>query len=68
VQAQTYVIDNAGVIQLFGVRNYRMAQDIANVIGGISAGTLLGLPHNERILLVESKLPRCRQVRHYEDR
>jgi type IV secretion system protein VirD4 len=66
-QANT-LLDNAGVIQIFGIRNYRMAQDLANVVGGISADALLGLPHNEQILLVESKLQRCRQVRHYEDR
>lgn len=66
-QANT-LIDNAGVIQIFGIRNYRMAQDLANVVGGISADALLALPRNEQILLVESKLKRCRQVRHYEDR
>jgi type IV secretion system protein VirD4 len=66
-QANT-LIDNAGVIQIFGIRNYRMAQDLANVVGGISADELLGLPPNEQILLIESKLLRGRQVRHYEDR
>jgi len=66
-QANT-LLDNAGVIQIFGIRNYRMAQDLANVVGGISADALLALPANEQILLVESKLQRCRQVRHYEDR
>jgi type IV secretion system protein VirD4 len=66
-QANT-LIDNAGVIQIFGIRNYRMAQDLANVIGGISADALLALPRDEQILLIESKLRRCRQVRHYEDR
>jgi type IV secretion system protein VirD4 len=66
-QANT-LLDNAGVVQIFGIRNYRMAQDLANVIGGISADALLGLPRNEQILLVESRLQRCRQVRHYEDR
>ena len=66
-QANT-LLDNAGVIQIFGIRNYRMAQDLANVVGGISADELLGLPPNEQILLIESKLLRCRQVRHYDDR
>jgi len=66
-QANT-LLDNAGVIQIFGIRNYRMAQDLANVVGGISADALLGLPKSEQILLIESKLQRCRQVRHYEDR
>jgi hypothetical protein len=44
-----------------------MAQDLANVIGGISADELLKLPKSEQ-LLVEGKLQRCRQVRHYEGR
>ena len=66
-QANT-LLDNAGVVQIFGIRNYRMAQDLANVVGGISADALLKLPKSEQILLVESKLQRCRQLRHYEDR
>jgi type IV secretion system protein VirD4 len=66
-QANT-LLDNAGVVQIFGIRNYRMAQDLANVVGGISADALLKLPKGEQILLVESTLKRCRQVRHYEDR
>jgi type IV secretory pathway TraG/TraD family ATPase VirD4 len=45
-----------------------MAQDLANIIGGISADVLLGLPKDEQILLIESKPRRCKQVRHYEDR
>jgi type IV secretion system protein VirD4 len=65
-QANT-LTDNAGVIQIFGVRNYRMAQDLVNVIGGISAEELLRMPGNEQVLLIESKLRRCRQIRHYED-
>jgi type IV secretion system protein VirD4 len=73
VQLQIYgpfantLVDNAGVIQIFGVRNYRMALDLANVIGGISADELLRLPSNEQVLLIEGRLKRCRQVRHYED-
>jgi hypothetical protein len=54
-------------IQIFGVKNYRMAQDLANVIGGISAAELLHMPVNEHVLLIDSKLQRCKQVRHYED-
>jgi type IV secretion system protein VirD4 len=65
-QANT-LTDNAGVIQIFGARNYRMATDLANVIGGISADEILRLPGNEQVLLIESKLRRCRQVRYYED-
>jgi type IV secretion system protein VirD4 len=65
-QANT-IVDNAGVIQAFGARNRRMAQDLANLIGNISADEILGLPPLEQILLVEGKAMRCRQTRHYED-
>ena len=65
-QANT-LVDNAGVIQIFGVPNYRMAQDLANVIGGISADELLRMPRDEQVLLIDSKLQRCKQVRYYED-
>jgi type IV secretion system protein VirD4 len=65
-QANT-LIDNAGVIQIFGAQNYRMAQDFANLIGGISPDELLRLQPREQVLLMESKLIRCRQLRHYED-
>jgi type IV secretion system protein VirD4 len=65
-QANT-LTDNAGVIQIFGVRNFRMAQDLVNIVGGISAEELLRMPADEQVLLIESKLRRCKQVRHYED-
>jgi type IV secretion system protein VirD4 len=65
-QANT-IIDNAGVIQIFGAQNYRMAQDFANLIGGISPDELLRLHPREQVLLMEGKLIRCRQLRHYED-
>jgi type IV secretion system protein VirD4 len=65
-QANT-LIDNAGVIQIFGARNYRMAKDLSEMIGGISADELLRLSPSEQVLLIEGRLVRCRQVRHYED-
>jgi type IV secretion system protein VirD4 len=66
-QANT-LVDNAGVIQIFGARNYRMAKDLADVVGGISADELLRMPQDEQVLLIESRLARCKQVRHYEDK
>lgn len=65
-QANT-LVDNAGVIQAFGARNQRMAQDIANLIGGISADEILNMRQDEQILLIEGKLVRCRQARYYSD-
>jgi type IV secretion system protein VirD4 len=66
-QANT-VVDNAGVVQVFGAKNHRMAQDIANLIGGISPEEILKMPHDQQVLLIDGKLTRCRQVRHYSDK
>jgi type IV secretion system protein VirD4 len=65
-QANT-LVDNAGVIQAFGARNRRMAQDIANLVGNITADDILNMPAGEQILLVEGKTVRCRQARYYDD-
>jgi type IV secretion system protein VirD4 len=66
-QANT-LVDNAGVVQVFGARNHRMAQDIANLIGGVSADEILCMRPDQQILLIEGKTIRCRQVRHYSDK
>jgi len=61
------LVDNAGVIQAFGARNLRMAQDLATIMGGMSAEQILGMKPEEQLLLIEGKLTRCKQVRHYSD-
>jgi type IV secretion system protein VirD4 len=66
-QANT-LVDNAGVVQVFGARNHRMAQDIANLIGGVSPEAILRMPPDEQILLIEGNPVRCKQVRYYSDR
>jgi type IV secretion system protein VirD4 len=66
-QANT-LIDNAGIIQIFGARNLRMAQDLANIIGGVSAEQIMGMGPEEQVLLIEGKLVRCRQARYYSDK
>jgi type IV secretion system protein VirD4 len=66
-QANT-LVDNAGVIQVFGARNRRMAQDFANLVGGVAPEELQNLAPDEQMLLIEGKALRCRQVRYYEDR
>ena len=73
-QLQTYgtqantLVDNAGVIQVFGARNLRMAQDLANIIGGVSAEQIMSLGPEEQFLLIEGKLTRSRQARYYSDK
>ena len=65
-QANT-LVDNAGVIQVFGARNRRMAQDFANLVGGITPDDILNMPPDEQIILIEGSPIRCKQVRHYND-
>jgi type IV secretion system protein VirD4 len=65
-QANT-LVDNAGVIQVFGARNQRMAQDIANIIGGIAPEQIMKMRPDEQLLLIESKLMRAKQSRYYSD-
>jgi type IV secretion system protein VirD4 len=65
-QANT-LVDNAGVIQIFGARNHRMAQELANLLGGISPDEIMKMRQDEQILLIEGKPIRCRQARYYSD-
>ena len=65
-QANT-LVDNAGVIQVFGARNHRMAQDLANILGGLLPEHILAMPHDQQILLMEGKVVRCMQARYYND-
>jgi type IV secretion system protein VirD4 len=66
-QANT-LIDNAGVIQTFGARNGRMAQDFANLVGSVSPDEIMKMPKDEQILLIEGQPLRCRQARYYDDK
>ena len=66
-QART-LIDNAGVIQCFGMRNSRMAGEIAALIGGISAERLVGMGKDEQMLAIDGAGPKVvRQIRYYEE-
>jgi type IV secretion system protein VirD4 len=62
------LIDNAGVIQLFGARNFRAAKDFVDLVGGISAEDIMQLKPDEQILLIEGGYPVCaKTVRYFED-
>lgn len=67
-QANT-IVDNAGVVQVFGARNQRAAGEFAAMLGGVAAETVLNLGPREQLLLIEGGRPmRCQQARYYEDR
>ncbi|MBN8925671.1 MAG: hypothetical protein BGO51_24390 [Rhodospirillales bacterium 69-11] len=62
------LIDNAGVVQVFGVRNYRAAAEAAALLGGLSAEQILAMGREEQLLMIEGGAPqRCRQIRYYSD-
>lgn len=65
-QANT-LVDNAGVVQIFGARNRRMAQELSTIIGNVDPDTILNLPRDEQLLLIEGRLVRCKQTRYYQD-
>jgi type IV secretion system protein VirD4 len=65
-QANT-LVDNAGVLQAFGPRNRRMAQDFVNLFGGISVEDFMNMQDDDQILLVEGKTMRAKQARYYKD-
>jgi type IV secretion system protein VirD4 len=65
-QANT-LVDNAGIIQMFGARNRRMAQDLANIIGGVTPDEIMRMTKDQQMLLIEGKLVKCAQTRYYSD-
>lgn len=66
-QART-LVDNAGVIQLLGVRNGRMAREFVDLVGGISEDALLALGPRQQVLAIEGARPIvCDQLRFYDD-
>ena len=66
-QANT-ILDNAGVIQIFGARNKRMAKDLADIVGNFTAEEILNVKPDEQFLLIEGKALRCKQVRYYNEK
>jgi len=62
------LIDNAGVIQCFGLRNNRMAEEVASLIGGITVTELLAMKSDEQMLAIDGKVPRIvKQIRYYQE-
>lgn len=61
------LVDNAGVLQIFGARNQRMAQDLAGIVGGVTAEEIMRLKPDEQFLLIEGRLTHAKQARYYSD-
>ena len=56
------LIDNAGVSQVFGERNLRMAKDFANIVCRISAEKIMGMRPDEQVLLREGRHIFCTTI------
>jgi type IV secretion system protein VirD4 len=66
-QART-IIDNAGVLQFFGARNRRMAEDFAAFVGGIDPDAMMAMRPGEQMLLVDGALiENTRTLRYYSE-
>jgi type IV secretion system protein VirD4 len=65
-QANT-LVDNAGVVQFFGPRNRRLAQELCALVGGVDADAMMRMAADEQMLLIDGQQMRCRQVRFYQD-
>lgn len=61
------IIDNAGVVQLLGARNQRMAQEFAALTGGISADEIMSMKPDEQVVMVDGGRPkRVRRARYLD--
>lgn len=65
------LVDNAGVVQVLGVNNRRAAQEIADIVGGITADELVEMSNARpprQLLAVSGRRPRiCGQLRYFDD-
>lgn len=51
------IVNNCAVVQLFGARNRRMAEDYAALLGGVTPETVLDLAEDEQMLLIDGNGP-----------
>jgi type IV secretory pathway TraG/TraD family ATPase VirD4 len=61
------LVDNAGVLQLLGAANRRVAQEFASLVGGIDAEAIMAMGPDEQLLLMDGKLQRLRRLRYFEE-
>jgi type IV secretion system protein VirD4 len=61
------LVDNAGVLQLLGARNLRMATEFSALTGGLDAQEILAMGDDECLALVEGRqVERLRRIRYFE--
>ena len=60
------LVDNAGVLQVFGVRNWRSAEEFAALVGGVDAAGIMALRPDEQLLMIEGAPVWSRCVRYFD--
>jgi type IV secretion system protein VirD4 len=61
------LVDNAGVLQLLGAANRRVAEEFAALVGGINAEEIIAMGPHEQVLVMDGKLHRLRRLRYFEE-
>ena len=62
------MVDNAGVVQLLGARNLRMATEFADLVGGVDPQDLVEMRDDEAIVLIDGGRPQwIRKVRYFDE-
>jgi type IV secretion system protein VirD4 len=61
------LVDNAGVLQLLGAPNRRVALEFAALVGGIDADEILSMGPLEQVVFMDGRLHRLRRIRYFEE-
>ncbi len=61
------ILDNAGIISVFGARNRQMAADFAGIVGG-DVDAIMDMDKDDQLLLIEGGRPiLSRRLKYYAD-
>lgn len=61
------LVDNAGVLQFLGAKNYRMASEFAALIGGISPDQIMNMSGDEQLVMMDGRAPDIlKRLRYFE--
>jgi len=62
------IVNNCAVVQLFGARNQRTAEEFASLVGGITSEAVMRLSHDQQLLLLNGGSPLiCRRPNYLRD-
>lgn len=61
------LVDNAGVLQLLGARNHRMAGEFAALVGGVTAEDIMAMSLDDQLIMIDGGRPQTlRRLRWFE--